>query len=137
MAVLKMPSLKADERMQACEFEEHSDYKLQKYYIVRSYGTELERHFCFGCLQVMSRLGHVRYDTGKGWVPIHSDEETLLNIYGVKGFYKTNTPPKVVYNKEAKKYTVVFAGVESEPFDDSTELHEYIKSLNWTKHVKV
>lgn len=131
-----MPNLKFDERMQACEFEEHDDYKRQKYFIVRSYSNELERHFCFTCCEVLSRWGHLRYDGTNGFVPTNSTVETLLNIYGVKGYYKTNTPPRLKYDKESKTYAVVFAGKESGPFNDHNEAYEHIRTSNWTKLVK-
>lgn len=131
-----MPNLKFDERMQRCEFEEHDDYKRQKYYIVRSYSSEIERHFCFTCCQVMSRLGHLRYDSDNGFVPTRSTEETLLNIYGINGYYKTNTPPKLKYNKDSQTYRVLFAGQESDEFKDTQSAYEYVKNINWTKKVK-
>lgn len=83
-----MPNLRPDERMQRCEYEEHDEIRKQKYYIVRSYYNELENHFCQGCLELMRGFGHLRYTQENGYVPVTTDIEKLLNIYGVKGYYE-------------------------------------------------
>ena len=78
-----MPRLRAGERMQRCEMEDHSTIRSQKYYICRTYYSEIEKHFCAGCLQLLSLRGLVRYQGTDGYQPIESTSvETLLSIYG-------------------------------------------------------
>lgn len=125
-----MPNLKFDERMQRCEFEEHDEYKSQKYYIVRRYASELERHMCFGCLCIMQRQGHVRLDRDGGFVPVSSTVERLLNIYGINGYYKTYNPPKIRRNKETNRWEITD---DSESDLDTLDFVEYEEAVKYLK----
>ncbi len=77
-----MPNLRPGERMQRCESEFHAEIRLQKYYICRTYYTEIEKHFCQGCLKRLEWMGLVRYIGLEGYNPVNTKFETLLNIYG-------------------------------------------------------
>lgn len=78
-----MPKLRQGERMQRCEFEDHSRMRSQKYYIVRTYYSELENHFCQTCIGMLRIKGLVDYTVQGGYVPIErTNINSLLNIYG-------------------------------------------------------
>ena len=78
-----MPKLRAGERMQRCEYEDHAKIRSQKYYISRKYYTDIEKHFCQGCLQILALKGPVRYRGIDGYEPVDGTSiETILNIYG-------------------------------------------------------
>lgn len=77
-----MPVLRAGEKMQRCEFEDHAQMRRQKYYIRRKYYNELEQHFCPGCCGYLQNIGLVKF-TDDGYVPTGDRTiEKLLNIYG-------------------------------------------------------